>query len=258
MSLSNNPSGSQTNITQEYNDVKDKLADLIPWLERLLVTLAKVNPNDDRDEVERRSELTKSVSRPESLAHPKLIPNGRSLEDIGKRSLALSEKGKVARVLDKTQDSGEVIKLVEELRRAILVYQVGVRQRRCRKSLTRGTDVAAAVDIQPGRPFDCEFLPPVFDFGTKLMAGRLKLSFDALLKLHQVRERVWDQSNRITRLQTSPVKDKIESVRAWLDRLGAQGDVAKNVDEFRRRENLYGCVLSILRRTNLVKPAQSS
>ena len=62
MSLSNNPSGLQTNITQEYNDVKDKLADLAPWLERLLVTLAKVNPNDDSDEVERRSELTKSVA----------------------------------------------------------------------------------------------------------------------------------------------------------------------------------------------------
>jgi len=42
--------------------VKDKLDDLVPWLEKLLVTLAKVNPNDDRDEVERRSELEKFAS----------------------------------------------------------------------------------------------------------------------------------------------------------------------------------------------------
>ena len=48
----------------------------------------------------------------------------RSLEDIGKRSLALSDKGKVARVLDKKQDSEKVIGLVEKLRQAILIYQV--------------------------------------------------------------------------------------------------------------------------------------
>ena len=45
--------------------MKDKLNDLIPWLEKLLETLAKVNPNDDRDEVERRSQLAKFVSCPE-------------------------------------------------------------------------------------------------------------------------------------------------------------------------------------------------
>jgi hypothetical protein len=43
--------------------VKDKLNDLIPWLEKLLATLAKVNPNDDPEEVERRSHLAKCVPR---------------------------------------------------------------------------------------------------------------------------------------------------------------------------------------------------
>jgi len=47
--------------------VRDKLNDLIPWLEKLLVTLAKVNPNDDPEEVERRSQLTKFVACPEVL-----------------------------------------------------------------------------------------------------------------------------------------------------------------------------------------------
>ena len=41
--------------------MKDKLNDLIPWLEKLLITLAKVNPDDDHDEVERRSELERFV-----------------------------------------------------------------------------------------------------------------------------------------------------------------------------------------------------
>ena len=59
---SNNPSSPQTHPAQQYKDVKDKLDDLIPWLDKLQVTLAKVNPNDDRDEVERRSELAKSAS----------------------------------------------------------------------------------------------------------------------------------------------------------------------------------------------------
>ena len=104
--------------------MKDKLGDLIPWLEKLQDTLAKVNPDNDREEVERRSQLAKFVSRLKSLVHPKLNLCDRSLEDIGKRSLVLSDKGKVARVLDKTRDLQEVIGLVEKLQQAILVYQV--------------------------------------------------------------------------------------------------------------------------------------
>ena len=107
--------------------MKDKLADLIPWLEKLLKSLAKVDPDDDREEAERRSQLGKFVSRLTSLISRNLILCYRSLEEIGKRSLELSGKGKVARVLDKSQDAQEVVKLVEKLRQAILVYQVGAR-----------------------------------------------------------------------------------------------------------------------------------
>jgi len=107
--------------------VKDKLGDLIPWLEKLQDTLAKVNPDNDREEVERRSQLAKFVSHSKSLVHPNLNLCDRSLEDIGKRSLVLSEKGKVARVLDKTRDLQEVIGLVERLQQAILIYQVSTR-----------------------------------------------------------------------------------------------------------------------------------
>ena len=112
--------------------MKDKLNDLIPWLKKLLQSLAKVNPDDDPEEVERRSQLARFVPRLEPLAHPKPT-HYRSLNDIGTRSLALSEKGKVARVLDKAQDSQEVIGLVEKLRQAILIYQVSTRHRQARK-----------------------------------------------------------------------------------------------------------------------------
>jgi hypothetical protein len=37
----------------------------------------------------------------------------------------LLDKGKGARILDKRKDSGTAVKLVEELRQAILLYQVG-------------------------------------------------------------------------------------------------------------------------------------
>ena len=135
--------------------MKDKLDDLIPWLEKLLQSLAKVNPDDDPEEVERRSQLARFISHLTCLAYPRLTIS-RSLEDIGKRSIALSEKGKVARALDKTQDLQDVIGLVEKLRQAILIYQVSVRHRQGRGSLTRGTGVTTTVDLQPSCPFDRE------------------------------------------------------------------------------------------------------
>ena len=64
----------QAYATQEYKDVKDKLGDLIPWLEKLLVTFAKVNPNNDHDEAERRSELAKFASCRKLFVYPRLIP----------------------------------------------------------------------------------------------------------------------------------------------------------------------------------------
>jgi hypothetical protein len=61
-----------------------------------------------------------------SLSPYQLKPTAytRSLEGIEKRSLMLLDKGKGARILDKKADSGMAVKLVEELRQAILLYQV--------------------------------------------------------------------------------------------------------------------------------------
>ena len=46
--------------------------------------------------------------------------------------MALLGKGKAARILDKTHDSGAVVKLFEQLRQVILVYQVGTLNHRLR------------------------------------------------------------------------------------------------------------------------------
>ena len=49
----------------------------------------------------------------------------RSLEGIQERSQELQGKGRITRVLDKTRDSQRVANLVEDLRQAIVIYQVG-------------------------------------------------------------------------------------------------------------------------------------
>jgi len=232
-----------TIATQEYNDVKDKLSGLIPWLDKLLDTLAKVNPNDDREEVERRSQLAKFAPYLEYLVHPTLTLHDRSLEDIETRAQALLAKGKVTRALDKKQDLGEVITLVEKLRQAILIYQVSVRGDSTWRLLTPGTDVTATVDIQPSRPFDREFLPLVFDSEIEPTVGCVKSSFDVLLKLHQVRKRGPDQGHQITPLQKSPINRKIESVRARLERLKVEENPARDISEFKRQKCLYECAI---------------
>lgn len=50
---------------------------------------------------------------------------GRSLEGVWKRAQAMSGKGKLVRFLDRMRDFSAIVKLAEELRQVILIYQVG-------------------------------------------------------------------------------------------------------------------------------------
>ena len=43
--------------------MKEKLGDLIPWVEKLEAALVKSSPGEDTDEVDRRSQLAQFVSR---------------------------------------------------------------------------------------------------------------------------------------------------------------------------------------------------
>ena len=57
-----------TGSSQQCKDVKDKLNELIPWLTKLLEGLAKVDPNGDQQEVERRTQLARLVPNQRPLA----------------------------------------------------------------------------------------------------------------------------------------------------------------------------------------------
>ena len=71
--------------------MKDKFNDLIPWLEKLLEDSAKVDPDDNREEVRRQLlQLARFVSCLTSLAHTDQIPH-RSLGDVGTRSLNICD-----------------------------------------------------------------------------------------------------------------------------------------------------------------------
>ena len=52
--------------------MKDKPNDLVPWLKKLQETLARVNPDDDPEEFERRSHLARSASSLAFLPRPQL------------------------------------------------------------------------------------------------------------------------------------------------------------------------------------------
>ena len=51
-----------TYLLQQSEDVKDKLEQFTPWLTKLRDNLARVDPNGDQQEVERRSKLARLVS----------------------------------------------------------------------------------------------------------------------------------------------------------------------------------------------------
>ena len=129
--------------------MKGRPNDLAPWLKKSQKTPARVNPDDDPEETERRSHLARSASSLVSLPRPRLTLD-RSREDIEPRSLDISKKKRLARTIDKARDLGEVTKLVERPRQSIVIHQVSIIHDRSQKSLTRGTGVTATVHIQPG------------------------------------------------------------------------------------------------------------
>jgi hypothetical protein len=78
------------------------------------------------------------------------------LGDIEKRSQTLLEKKTVAGFLDKMKDSQEVVSLVEELRNAIVCYQVSENYLVLPGVNTDGTALAATVDVQSDRETKCK------------------------------------------------------------------------------------------------------
>ena len=59
---SNRAAISLTRSSQEFKDVEDKLGDLIPWLTKLKGSMATARSDDNREDAERREQLTRFVS----------------------------------------------------------------------------------------------------------------------------------------------------------------------------------------------------
>ena len=100
------------------------------------------------------------------------------------------------------------------------------------------TGVATTVNVQPGRPTDREFRSVVLDFGGRSIQAVLRCTFEIApgKRMH-----ICNHLRRITRSQKLPANKKLESVRARLDRVSAEGDVPRNADEFRLRKS-FECV----------------
>ena len=109
--------------SQQFEDVREKIEDLIPHLNRFKQNADAAMTDGDQAEKKRLSELSRYVSQPP--ATPALANSLCSaLEKIEKRSQELLSKGAAARFIDKNADSGEMVKLIEQLRETITHYQV--------------------------------------------------------------------------------------------------------------------------------------
>ena len=110
--------------SQQSEDVREKIADLIPLMERFKQTIAVAVIDGDQEESQRRSELSRYARR---FFTTPTIANGlhSALQEIERRSRALMNgRSAAARFLDKESDSAEVVKIIERLREAIAHYQV--------------------------------------------------------------------------------------------------------------------------------------
>ena len=109
--------------SQEFKDVKERVEDLIPHIYMFRQNASVDTSGGDQAEANRRLELSRCV--PWFLTTSISANHLRSmLERIEKRSQELLEKGTVVRFADKSADSAEVVKLVDQLREAIVHYQV--------------------------------------------------------------------------------------------------------------------------------------
>jgi len=71
----------------------------------------------------------------------------------------LSEKGTMARVLDKTRDAAAVVELVDQLQKAIIIYQVCAKDRQIQVALTRMMAVVSTtINPQSSHAIDGVFL----------------------------------------------------------------------------------------------------
>jgi hypothetical protein len=109
--------------SQESEDVKEKIEELIPQLGRFRQGITTTPIDEDPEETDRRSELARYVHR-SMTATATLNSCCSTFKQIDKSSQELLAKGSIVRFLDKGEDSKVVARLIEQLREAIVRYQV--------------------------------------------------------------------------------------------------------------------------------------
>jgi hypothetical protein len=96
----------------------------LPQLDRFKQHISTTTVDGDLEETNRREDLARCASIDySSVSTPNCRP--RTFKKIEEESYKMSSKNAFARFADKAQDSNMVASLVEQLREAIISYQVG-------------------------------------------------------------------------------------------------------------------------------------
>ncbi|KAF9649413.1 hypothetical protein BDM02DRAFT_1850844 [Thelephora ganbajun] len=172
-------------LREHCKDVEQKILDLRHQLNRFKQNLPMTTIDGDPEETGRRKELTRYVGRP--VASLALLNDFHStLGEIEKRSQVLLAKYAVAWSTDRDEDFEEVAGLVKRLREAVSHYQVSG----CRIIAPSAVDMEEQVSQQrtiydkiTNLTVRFPDLPKPTDL---IVDSPVKLSFDAILELHEV------------------------------------------------------------------------
>ena len=136
---------------QEFKDVREKIENLVPQLDRFKQSITTAVDDKDPEETTRRRRLIRCVQW--SIVAV-ITSNCRSstFKEVEHFSKKLLAKNVFARLADKGEDSKVVTRLIERLREAIFCYQVGDGFPQCQASFIGGAGSATASNLPPNYP----------------------------------------------------------------------------------------------------------
>ena len=132
--------------SQQFDDVKEKVEELIPQLDRFKQNISATTVDGDPEETDRRVGLTRYVLP--SMTIMTATANRRStFKQVEELSQKLSAKSAFIRFADRGEDAKVVARLIERLREAIVCYQVRHRYPPQSSAADRGPDIPTASDL---------------------------------------------------------------------------------------------------------------
>ena len=132
--------------SQQFDDVKEKVEELIPQLDRFKQNISTTTVDEDPEETDRRVGLARCVLR--SMAIVTATASCRStFKQVEELSEKLSAKSSFIRFVDRGEDAKVVARLIERLREAIVCYQVRRRYHPQSSVADRGPDISTASDL---------------------------------------------------------------------------------------------------------------